>query len=70
MSSYHHIFKLYHIFEDEICVFQPKGNTAEGQGLKLRDHFMQKLGGMARYRRYDSSGKTCSETSGKKQKCN
>lgn len=52
--SFNYIISWYHILEDVICVFQPKGNTAEGQELKLRDDFMQKLGGMARYRRCHS----------------
>lgn len=31
------------MFESLICVFQHKENAAEGQEVKLSDHFMQEL---------------------------
>lgn len=57
------------MFECLICMFQHKGNAAEGQEMKLSDHFVQELRAWQEIEDITLL-KTCSETPGKKHNYN
>lgn len=57
------------MFECLICMFQHKGNAAEGQEMKLSDHSVQELRAWQEIEDITLL-KTCSETPGKKHNYN